>query len=139
MEKTDNIILHRRFLIFYRKNTLALFFSFALSFMLASAMLVLIHTNHRTENIEYQSMFSPSDCFIEDLSWKQAEMLKNNENRIVKIVAMNSNAPVSPCGRCREMIRMVNEDNMETEVMVDNDTVVKLRDLLPYAWNLDTF
>lgn len=78
MEKTNNIILHRRFLIFYRKNTLALFFSFALSFMLASAMLVLIHTNHRTENIEYQSMFSPSDCFIEDLSWKQAEMLKNN-------------------------------------------------------------
>lgn len=68
-----------------------------------------------------------------------AEMLKHNETRIVKIVAMNSNAPVSPCGRCREMIRMVNPDNMETEVMVDKDTIVKLKDLLPYAWNLDTF
>lgn len=74
----ENIILHRRFLIFYKKNTLALFFSFALSFMLASAMLVLIHTNHRTENIEYQTMFTPSDCLIEDLSLKQAEKLKNN-------------------------------------------------------------
>ncbi len=78
MEKMDNIILHRRFLTFYKKNTLALFLSFALSFMLASAMLVLIHTNHRTENIEYQTMFTPSDCLIEDLSWKQAEKLKNN-------------------------------------------------------------
>lgn len=78
MEKTDNIILHRRFLTFYRKNTLALFFSFVLSFTLASAMLVLIHTNHRTENIEYQSMYTPSDCFIEDLSWQQAGLLKNN-------------------------------------------------------------
>lgn len=68
-----------------------------------------------------------------------AEMLKHNETRIVKIVAMNSNTPVSPCGRCREMIRMVNEENMETEVMVDSNTVVKIKDLLPYAWNLDTF
>lgn len=78
MEKVDNIVLHRRFLIFYKKNTLALYFSFALSFMLASAMLVLIHTNHRTENIEYQTMFTPSDCLIEDLSFKQIEKLKNN-------------------------------------------------------------
>ncbi len=68
-----------------------------------------------------------------------AEMLKHNETRIVKIVAMNSNSPVSPCGRCRELIRMVNPDNMETEVLVDNNTIVKIKDLLPYAWNLDTF
>lgn len=68
-----------------------------------------------------------------------AEMLKHNENRIVKIVATNSNVPVPPCGRCREFIRMVNKDNMEAEVMVSESEVVKLKDLLPYAWTLDTF
>lgn len=67
------------------------------------------------------------------------EMLKNNENRIVKIVASNSSAVVPPCGRCREFIRMVNKDNLEAEVMVGESEVVKLKELLPYAWTLDTF
>ena len=68
-----------------------------------------------------------------------SEMLKNNENRIVKIVAVNSNTVVPPCGRCREFIRMVNEENMDTEVMVSEEKVVKLNELLPYAWMLDSF
>lgn len=78
MEKQNKIILHRRFLIFYKKNTIALFFSFALTFMLASAMLVLIHTNHRIENIEYKTIFTPSDCLIEDLSWQQVKQVKSS-------------------------------------------------------------
>lgn len=68
-----------------------------------------------------------------------AEMLKNNENRIVKIVAANSNAPVPPCGRCREFIRMMNEENMDTEVMVAEGEVTTIRELLPHAWSLDSF
>lgn len=68
-----------------------------------------------------------------------SEMLKHNESRIVKIVAANSNAVVPPCGRCREFIRMVNEENMETEVMISENEIVKLKELLPYAWNLDSF
>ncbi len=76
MEKEDRIMLHRRFLFFYKKDTLALFFSFVLTFMLSAAMLVLIHTNHRTENIEYKTMFTPSDCRIEGLTDQQAEQLK---------------------------------------------------------------
>lgn len=78
MGRQDKIILHRRFLAFYKKNTLSLFLSFALTFMLASAMLVLIHTNHRTENIEYKTIFTPSDCLIEDLSLQQVKRLKDN-------------------------------------------------------------
>ena len=42
-----NLQLHRRFFRYYKKHTLAIFFSFALTFLLASAILVLIHTNHR--------------------------------------------------------------------------------------------
>lgn len=69
-----------------------------------------------------------------------SEMLKNNENRIVKIVACNDNGVIiPPCGRCREFIRMINEDNMEAEVMVSEKEIVKLKDLLPHPWTLDSF
>ena len=68
-----------------------------------------------------------------------AEMLKNRESRIVKIVAVNSNSAIPPCGRCREFIRMVNEENMDSDVMIENNQVIKLKDLLPHAWNLDSF
>lgn len=78
MKTQNQITLHKRFIKFYKKNTAALFFSFTLTFMLASAMLVLIHTNHRTENIEYKTMFTPSDCLIEDLSYAQIGQLKSN-------------------------------------------------------------
>ena len=78
MAKQDKIILHRRFLVFYKKNTFALFSSFTLTFMLAAVILILIHTNHRIENIEYKTIFTPSDCLIEDLSWQQVRQLKDN-------------------------------------------------------------
>lgn len=61
-----------------------------------------------------------------------AEMLKNNESEIIKIVAYAAKGKIySPCGRCRELIRMVNENNLNTQVMVSEDKIVKLIDLLP--------
>ncbi len=72
-----NLQLHRRFFRYYKKHTLAIFFSFALTFLLASAILVLIHTNHRIENIQYQAVFSPSDCYITELSAGQIKKLRS--------------------------------------------------------------
>lgn len=97
MWKQDKFILHRRFLIFYKKNTAALFFSFALTFMLASAMLVLIHTNHRIENIEYKTMFTPSDCLIEDLSLQQVKQLKSNT--AISHLALQEEAYYGECNK----------------------------------------
>ena len=37
-----------------------------------------------------------------------------------------------PCGRCREFIRQVDPLNLDTEVILAPDNIVKLRDLLPY-------
>ena len=60
-----------------------------------------------------------------------AAMITNGENRIKTIVATDGQGNVySPCGRCREMIRQVNKQNMDTEVIL-KDKVVKLSDLLP--------
>ena len=61
-----------------------------------------------------------------------AEMLKNNESKIEKLVAYSAKGKIyAPCGRCRELIRMVNNLNLETKVMVEEDKVYRLKDLLP--------
>ena len=60
------------------------------------------------------------------------EMLKNNESEIDKIVAYSAKDKIyAPCGRCRELIRMVNDKNLFTKVMVSENKICELRDLLP--------
>jgi cytidine deaminase len=63
-------------------------------------------------------------------------MITAGEYKIRKIVAVWQDEQhtyvLSPCGRCREFIRQVHEDNLETEVILDRDKVVRLGELLPY-------
>ena len=59
-------------------------------------------------------------------------MLKNNESEIDKIVAYSAKGKIyPPCGSCRELIRMVNEKNLKTKVLVDEEKVCTIEDLLP--------
>lgn len=79
MQRVDEKVLYflyRRFLVSYKKNTLAVFFSFALTFLLSTVLLVLIHTDHKIENINYQTKFSPSDCYIDKLTKQQVKQLE---------------------------------------------------------------
>lgn len=65
-----------------------------------------------------------------------AQMITNEESRIVKIVAVGKEGKIlSPCGRCREFIYQINNENLDTEVLVDNNKAVKLHELLPYRYN----
>lgn len=77
-QRQQKILLHQRFLSCYKKHTLAVFFSFTLTFLLATTLLVLIHTNHRIENIQAQTLFTPADCRIENLSAQQLQQLQSN-------------------------------------------------------------
>ena len=62
-----------------------------------------------------------------------AQMITNEESRIVKIVAVGSEGKVyPPCGRCREFIYQINNENLEADVLVSEDKIVKLKELLPY-------
>ncbi len=72
------IRLHRYFIKNYKKNTLAVFFSFALTFLLLTVMLVLIHTNHKIANIQLKAEFTPADCTVEGVSEDQVEELQND-------------------------------------------------------------
>ena len=71
-----------------------------------------------------------------------AAMITAGEYRINTIVAVwqedkaidpNSELCIlAPCGYCRQFMRDISEDNLETDVILDRDKIVKLKHLLPY-------
>ena len=65
-----------------------------------------------------------------------AEMLKNGETQIKRIIAVYEDGSVlAPCGRCRELISQLNIKNEDTVVYVDKDKELKLKELLPERWD----
>ena len=66
-----------------------------------------------------------------------AAMITTGESGISKIVAVwRVNTVLPPCGRCREFMYEINEANLtSTEVSLDENQVVKLRDLLPHPYH----
>ena len=63
-----------------------------------------------------------------------AEMLKSRETVVRRIVAVNEQRIVAPCGRCREMLVQVDARNLDCEVLLPNGASATLRELLPSAW-----
>lgn len=64
-----------------------------------------------------------------------AAMITAGENRVMRMVAVNWDGSVlPPCGRCREFISQLHEENFRAEVMVADDKIVSLRELLPFDW-----
>jgi len=65
-----------------------------------------------------------------------AAMVTAGEYKIKKIVAVwqddTGTYILSPCGRCREFIRQIDKDNLDTEVILATNKIVKLAELLPY-------
>jgi len=62
-------------------------------------------------------------------------MITAGENRIVKLVAVYKDGTIiPPCGRCREFISQIHDDNNKCEVMVKKDSIVTIDDLLPHRW-----
>ena len=67
-----------------------------------------------------------------------AAMVTAGEYKIAKIVAVWKNEEgevhvLAPCGRCREFMRQIHVDNIDTtDVILGNDHVAKLSELLPY-------
>jgi cytidine deaminase len=67
-----------------------------------------------------------------------AAMVTKGEYQIKKIVAVDEDGVVlPPCGRCREFMHQIHENNLDADVIIKNDKVVKLKDLLPYRWDED--
>ena len=60
-----------------------------------------------------------------------AEMIKNRERVITAIVAVDKEGVRPPCGRCRELMVQVSEDNYSTDVLLENSEVRTVQSLLP--------
>jgi cytidine deaminase len=68
-----------------------------------------------------------------------AAMFTHGEHVIKKIVAVVENGkPILPCGRCREFMHQIHEENIHAEVIVGKNESVKLKDLLPSPWDAKT-
>jgi len=64
-----------------------------------------------------------------------AAMITAGESKVVKMIAVGWDGQVmSPCGRCREFISQIDDENFAAEVMVPGNVVVRLKDLLPHDW-----
>ena len=63
-----------------------------------------------------------------------AEMLKARETRIARIVAVDADGILAPCGRCRELLVQVDGKNLDCEVVLPGGTGARLEELLPRAW-----
>jgi cytidine deaminase len=67
-------------------------------------------------------------------------MVTAGEYRISKIVAVWRDDDgqlfvLPPCGRCRELLRQVDPQNLDTEIVVSSSSTTRLRDLLPlHEW-----
>ncbi len=67
-----------------------------------------------------------------------AAMITAGENRIVGVVAVHreedgSVTIIPPCGRCREFLCQLHDDNHLAQVRL-NDRTVTLDELLPFRW-----
>ncbi len=66
-----------------------------------------------------------------------AAMVTAGENRVLKMVAVGWDGHIMPpCGRCREFISQLHDENLNAEVLVAEGVVVTLRELLPYDWRM---
>ena len=64
-----------------------------------------------------------------------AAMITAGESKIQKMVAVSEKGIVAPCGRCREFASQIHDENIHTEIMIENRKIVTLEDLLPFSWN----
>jgi cytidine deaminase len=62
---------------------------------------------------------------------------QTDETHIKTIVATDENGVIPPCGRCRELINILDARNKETEVIISDQKKIKLRELLPFPWEAD--
>lgn len=63
-------------------------------------------------------------------------MISSGESHVIAMIAVhNSGTIYSPCGKCRELIKQMNDENLKTQVMVEKDTIVTIDELLPYSNN----
>ncbi|WP_253200548.1 hypothetical protein [Clostridium sp. CF012] len=64
-----------------------------------------------------------------------ATMITAGESKIVKVIAVYKDGTIiPPCGRCREFICQIHDENYKCEVMMKDNTILTIDALLPYRF-----
>lgn len=63
-----------------------------------------------------------------------AAMVAAGESRIIKLVAIGVDDDIAcaPCGRCREFINAVHDENYKCEILLESGSITTIEKLLPY-------
>ncbi len=65
-----------------------------------------------------------------------AAMVTAGEYTIKKIVAVWTDGTIiPPCGKCREFMWQIHNNNWKTQIIIKKNKVVALKQLLPYHWH----
>ncbi|MEY8371203.1 cytidine deaminase [Aerococcaceae bacterium 50-4] len=65
-----------------------------------------------------------------------AEMVKNGETEIKRLVAVYEDGSIlPPCGRCREFISQIHDNNIYTTILLPGMRTATIKDLLPEQWD----
>ena len=62
---------------------------------------------------------------------------QTDETHIKTIVATDENGVIPPCGRCRELLIILDARNKDTDVIISDESKVRLRELLPFPWEVE--
>lgn len=72
--------------------------------------------------------------------------VNSGQTRIKRLVAFRDEAPSGggrgmPCGACREFLYQLNEENEDTEILVNYETreTVTLKELMPDWWGIERY
>lgn len=64
-----------------------------------------------------------------------AAMITAGESKILKVISVYEDGTIiPPCGRCREFICQIHNENYKCEVMVKKNKIMTIDELLPNRW-----
>lgn len=84
----------------------------------------------------YTGVCIDTDCSLGMCAERNAlsTMITNGEHAAKKVVAVTKTGEIlPPCGACREFMMQLGSPE-DTEILVDSDTAVTLKDLMPYPY-----
>ena len=61
-------------------------------------------------------------------------MIKSRETEVLAIVAVGPHGVLAPCGRCRELLLLVDVRNGDAQVGLPGGRTARLHELLPGHW-----
>lgn len=61
---------------------------------------------------------------------------ETKETQVKTIVAATGKSVIPPCGRCRELLSLLNKKNFSAKVIISENKKVTLKELLPSAWEV---